>query len=61
MEFDTTVTAGAFFVLIAVVLAGTFTSPMSQDTQVMVGAGQVVLLLVALLLGIKHGQYRSGS
>lgn len=59
MEFDTTVTAGAFFVLVAVLLAGTFTSPMSQDTQVMVAGGQVLFLILALLLGVLHGQYRA--
>ncbi len=59
MEFDTTVTTVGFLVLLAVLLGGTFTSPMSQGTKMMVAGGQLVFLALALLLGVKHGQYRA--
>jgi len=59
MEFDTTVTAVAFLVLLAVLLGGTFSSPMSSDTKMMVAGGQLVFLVLVLLLGVKHGEYRA--
>lgn len=59
MEFDTRVTGVAFLVLLAVLLGGTFSSPMAQSTKLMVAGGQFVFLVLALLLGVKHGQWRA--
>jgi predicted permease len=59
MKFDTKITAAAFVVLLAALLGGTFTSPMSQDTKMMVAGGQLVFLVLTLLLGVKHGEYRA--
>ncbi len=59
MEFDTTVTAVAFVVIVAVLLGGTLTSPMSSDTKLMVAGGQLVFLALTLVLGVKHGEYRA--
>lgn len=59
MEFDTTTTAIAFVVLLAVLLGGTASSPMSTSTVMMVSVGLVVFGVLTLLLGVKHGEYRA--
>lgn len=59
MEFDETVTAVAFVVLFGVLAVGTAMSPMSSSTVVMVLGGLFVFGVLALLLGVKHGQYRA--
>lgn len=59
MEFDLTVTAVAFVAIVAVLLGGTLTSPMSSDTKLMVAGGQLVFLALTLVLGVKHGEYRA--
>lgn len=59
LEFDTGVTAGGFLLLLVVILGGTWTSPMTDSTKMMVSGGLVVFGLVALLLGVKHGEYRA--
>lgn len=59
MEFDLTVTAVAFVVIVAILLGGTFSSPMSTSTKLMVGGGQVVFLALTLALGVKYGEYRA--
>lgn len=59
MEFDTTTTAVAFVLVLVVLLGGTFSSPMSTSTKLMVGGGQVVFLGLTLALGVKYGEYRA--
>jgi len=59
MEFDTRVTAVAFLAVLALLLGGTVTSPMSDDTKMMVAGGQVVFLAATLLLGVRHGKWRA--
>lgn len=58
-ELSTPVAAVAFLVLVAVVAGGTLTSPMSETTKLMVTPGIVVFGVVALLIGVFHGQYRA--
>lgn len=59
MEFDLPKTALVFLVLFAVLGAGTFMSPMSSDTVMMVLGGLFVFGLLTLTLGVKHGEYRA--
>ncbi|PSQ16503.1 hypothetical protein BRD00_10960 [Halobacteriales archaeon QS_8_69_26] len=59
LEFNLPVTAAGFVVLLAVILGGTWTSPMQTSTKTMVTGGLVVFGVVTLLLGVKHGEYRA--
>lgn len=59
MEFDTTTTALAFILLLAVLIGGTAMSPMTTSTVAMVSGGLVVFGVLSLLLGVKHGEYRA--
>ncbi|MFC7249741.1 hypothetical protein ACFQJ5_07815 [Halomicroarcula sp. GCM10025324] len=59
MEFDLTKTAVAFVALFAVLAIGTFMSPMTTSTVMMVLGGLLVFGAVTLLLGVKHGEYRA--
>jgi hypothetical protein len=59
MEFDLTKTAVAFVALFAVLAIGTFMSPMTTSTVMMVLGGLLVFGVVTLLLGVKHGEYRA--
>ena len=60
MEFDRVTTAAAFVVLIALATAITIATPMQTSTVLMmVVPSAVVFGLVALLLGVKHGEYRA--
>ncbi|WP_254270940.1 DUF7333 family protein [Halorussus aquaticus] len=59
MEFDTTKTVIAFVVLLAIIIGGTMMSPMSTSTVMMVSVGLIVFGVFTLLLGIKHGEYRT--
>lgn len=60
MEFDTLTTAVAFLVLIAVGVGGASMSPMSlQTTLMMVLPSALVFGGIVLVLGIKHGEYRT--
>ena len=61
MAFSVTTTGVAFALLLAVLLAGTVTSPMEQSTKMMVAGGQVLALVLALALGVKHGEYRASN
>lgn len=61
MEFNTTVTGGVFVALFAILAIGTFMSPMQTSTVGMVLGGLLVFGLVTLLLGVKHGEYRTRS
>lgn len=59
MEFDTSTTAIAFVVLLAILVGGTATSPMSARTVAMVSVGLVAFGVLSLLIGVKHGEYRA--
>lgn len=59
MEFDTTTTALAFILLLAVLIGGTAMSPMTTSTVAMVSGGLAVFGVLSLLLGVKHGEYRA--
>jgi hypothetical protein len=61
MEFDLAKTAGAFVVLFGILAVGTFMSPMTTSTVMMVLGGLLVFGLVTLTLGVKHGEYRASS
>jgi len=63
MEFDTTVTGGIFVLIIAVAVGGLIGSGvMPPDTiLMMVLPSMLAFGLVCLGIGVKHGQYRSGS
>jgi hypothetical protein len=61
MKFNTTTTAIAFVVLLAILLGGTASSPMSTGTVMMVSGGLVVFGVLTLFLGVKHGEYRANS
>lgn len=60
MEFNTSTTAIAFVVLLAILISGTVMSPMSTSTVMMVSVGLIVFGVMSLLLGVKHGEYRGG-
>jgi len=59
MEFDTKTTVLAFAVLFAALVGGTVMSPMSTSTVAMVSVGLLVFGVIALLLGVKHGEHRA--
>lgn len=60
MEFTTRTTAVAFFVLILLGLGITLATPMSQRTVfMMVLPALIIYGLVAIALGVKHGEYRA--
>lgn len=59
MELDALKTAVAFVVLFGVLAVGTFMSPMTTSTVMMVLGGLLVFGVVTLLLGVKHGEYRA--
>lgn len=59
MEFDLPTTVGLFVVLFAVLAVGTWQSPMAGSTVAMVLGGLLVFGVLALLLGVKHGEYRA--
>lgn len=59
MEFDLPKTALAYLVVFAVIGGGTFMSPMSSETVMMVLGGLFVFGILSLALGVKHGEYRA--
>lgn len=59
MEFDTSTSIAAFFVLFAIIIGGTAMSPMSTTTVMMVSGGLLVFGVLALVIGVKHGEYRA--
>mgnify|MGYP006305731949 CR=1 FL=1 len=59
MEFDSTTTAVGFLVLFGVIAVGTWMSPMTTSTVMMVLGGLAVFGVLTLLLGVKHGEYRA--
>jgi hypothetical protein len=58
MEFTTGVTGVLFLVLFGVLAGGTLTSGMPTRITMMVLPGLLVVMALALLLGVAHGQYR---
>ena len=61
MEFNTTTTAIAFIILLAILVGGTAMSPMSTSTVAIVSVGLVVFGVLSLALGVKHGEYRASN
>jgi hypothetical protein len=59
MELDALKTAVAFIALFGFLAVGTFMSPMTTSTVMMVLGGLLVFGVVTLLLGVKHGEYRA--
>jgi hypothetical protein len=59
MEFDLPKTVGIFIVLFVIIAIGTFMSPMTTSTVMMVLGGLLVFGLLTLFIGIQHGKYRS--
>ena len=59
MEFNTSTTAIAFIILLAVLVGGTVMSPMDTSTVAMVSGGLVVFGVLSLAIGVKHGEYRA--
>jgi hypothetical protein len=59
MEFDRGKTVGVFVVLFAIIAIGTFMSPMTASTVMMVLGGLLVFGVLALFVGIQHGEYRA--
>lgn len=60
MDFDVITTAVGFVVLIALAAAVTLPTPMETATVLMmVVPSAAVFGLVALALGVKHGEYRA--
>lgn len=61
MEFDRFKTAGVFVILFGIIAGGTFSSPMTTSTTMMVLGGLLVFGLVTLFIGIQHGEYRASQ
>lgn len=60
MEFDTTTTAAGFVLLVLIGVGATGTTPMGGSTVLtMVLPSLVIFGLLALVLGVKHGEYRA--
>lgn len=59
MEFDLQKTVLLFAVPLLVIIAGTVTSPMPQALSIGVSVGIAVFGVLALVVGIKHGEYRA--
>lgn len=64
MEFDTTVTAVVFAVLIAVGVGGLIAAPIPMTTEtilMMVAPSMVLFGLVCVAIGVKYGEYRAAG
>jgi hypothetical protein len=59
MQFDLTTTVALFVVPLLVIIAGTVTSPMPTTISVGVSVGIALFGVLALVVGIKHGEYRT--
>ena len=61
MEFDLPTTAAAFIALIAIGAGGLLVSGMmgSNTVLMMVTPSMVIFGLLMLLIGVKHGEYRT--
>lgn len=60
MDFDLTTTSALFTIMLLVLIGGTVTSPMPTGLSVGISIGLAVFGVASLVLGIKHGQYRTG-
>ena len=62
MKFDTTTTAAGFVLLVLIGVGVTWMTPMGGSTVLMMVLPSLVIFgLLALALGVKHGEYRAGS
>ncbi|KTG09839.1 hypothetical protein AUR64_09420 [Haloprofundus marisrubri] len=59
MQFNLTTTVALFVVLLAVMIGGTVTSPMPTAISAGVSVGIALFGVLALVVGIKHGEYRA--
>lgn len=59
MELDQPKAIGSFVVLLAILLGGTFTSPMPTNVSMMVSVGLIVFGVLTFYIGIKHGEFRA--
>ncbi|MFC6965248.1 hypothetical protein ACFQL7_28565 [Halocatena marina] len=61
MEFNRSKTIGVFGVLFAIIASGTFMSPMTTSTVMMVLGGLLVFGILTLFIGIKHGKHLAAN
>lgn len=61
MDFDLKTTSALFTLLLLVLIAGTVTSPMPTALASGISVGLAVFGVAALVIGIKHGEYRAGA
>lgn len=61
MEYDLPKTALLFAVPLLIIVAGTVTSPMPMALSAGISAGIALFGVLALVLGVKHGEYRAGG
>ena len=62
MQFDLTTTAVGFVLLVAIGVGVTWMTPMGGSTVLMMVLPSLVVFgLLALALGVKHGEYRAGA
>ncbi|SEO39838.1 hypothetical protein SAMN04487948_102234 [Halogranum amylolyticum] len=59
MEFDLPKTVLLFTVPLLVIIGGTVTSPMPSGISIGVSVGIALFGVLALVVGIKHGEYRA--
>ena len=59
MEFSLQTTVVLFAIPLLVIIGGTVTSPMPTPLSVGVSVGIAVFGVLALVIGIKHGEYRA--
>ena len=60
MEFDLTKTAIAFLAVVALAVGVALATPMSTNTVLMMVLPSIVVFgLIALAIGVKHGEYRA--
>lgn len=59
MEFDLPKTVGMFIGLFAIIAIGTFMSPMTTSTVMMVLGGLLIFGLITLFIGVQHGKYQT--
>ncbi|SDM13043.1 hypothetical protein SAMN04487949_0971 [Halogranum gelatinilyticum] len=59
MEFDLQKTVLLFTIPLLVIIGGTVTSPMPQPISIGVSVGIALFGVLALVVGIKHGEFRA--
>jgi hypothetical protein len=59
MEFDLQKTVLLFTIPLLVIIGGTVTSPMPQPISIGVSVGIALFGVLALVVGIRHGEYRA--